>query len=263
LSEQLDVGEQLRATENVLRNLIASVLVEKLGGDWIEKTGVSQDRYDGWITKREAENKKLATGNLETRLLYFADFFDLKTIIVKNWDHFSAVFGERKEFEIFLSNLEDFRNPNAHARGLLPYQEHLALGICGEIRAKVARYRSKKETAQDCFPRIDSAYDNHGHTYPYRGVVSDRANLRPGDRIEVVVHGSDPEGLALEYRFRMENGPDQAWSSSNTFSFELTNNHIGMLRDVRFYIRSPREYHAFGDYDHLETFLFDVLPLRS
>jgi hypothetical protein len=263
MNESENVGDQLQATENVLRNLIASILSDKLGGEWLVKTGVSQDRYDGWVRKREAEKKKLATGNLETRLLYFADFYDLKTIIVKNWGHFSAVFGERKEFEVFLSNLEDFRNPNAHARGLLPYQEHLALGICGEIRAKVARYRSKKETAKDCFPRIDSAYDNHGHTYPFRGIVSDRVEVRPGDRVEVVVHGSDPEGLPLEYQFKMEDGPEQIWSTINAFTFELTSAHIGMLRAVRFYIRFPRNYHAYNTYDHVETFLFDVLPLRS
>jgi len=91
MNESENVGDQLQATENVLRNLIASILSDKLGGEWLVKTGVSQDRYDGWVRKREEEKKKLATGNLETRLLYFADFYDLKTIIVKNWGHFSAV----------------------------------------------------------------------------------------------------------------------------------------------------------------------------
>jgi hypothetical protein len=265
LSDQTNVGEQLRLTENVLRNLIASVLEEKLGEDWIQNTGVTPERLDNWRRKRDEEDKKLATGNLETRLLYFADFYDLKTIILKSWDDFKEVFGEKKELEVLLSTLEDFRNPTAHARGLLPYQEHLAVGICGELRTKVARHRSKKETTQDCFPRIDSAYDNHGHTFPHKYPIV-RPTLRVGDRIEVVVEATDPEAMPLEYRFFVISGfatiSEQDWSPSNSYSLELTDKCIGTSVSLNFFIRSGRPYHAEGTKDDSGQFIYVVLPTR-
>jgi Swt1-like HEPN len=263
VSEPQNVGEQLRLTENVLRNLIASVLEAKLGTGWMDNCGVSPDRVQKWSDKRDEESKKLSTGNLETRLLYFADFYDLKTIILKRWDDFKDVFGDKKELEVLLSLLEDFRNPSAHARGLLPYQESLAVGMCGEIRARVTQYRSKKETTQDCFPRIDSAFDNHGHAFP--GPSHERPVLRVGDRIEVVVEASDPEGLLLQYRFYVQNGMnrlnEQDWSSDNRFAVDLSQNHIGVTNSLNFDIRSGRAYHARGFYDDGGVFDYTVLPI--
>lgn len=265
MNDHPNVGEQLRLTENVFRNLVASVLESKFGASWINNTGVSPERVEGWRRKREEESKKLVTGNLETRLLYFADFYDLKTIILKSWDDFKEVFGEKKELEVLLSTLEDFRNPTAHARGLLPYQEHLAVGICGELRTKVARYRSKKETAQDCFPRIDSAYDNHSHTFPEK-YPTVRPTLRVGDRIEVVVEATDPEAMPLEYRFFVISGfatiSEQNWSPSNSYSLELTDECIGTGIVLSFSIRSGRSYHADGTKDDSGQFTYVVLPAR-
>lgn len=134
MSERLNVTDALTATENVLRDFIALTLSQKFGPQWEDRLGVTPDRVEKWRSRRKEEAARLSTGNLETRLLYFADFTDIKTVITKNWELFKDVFGEKREFDVLVSILEVFRNPEAHRRGLLPFQEQLVVGICGEIR---------------------------------------------------------------------------------------------------------------------------------
>ena len=266
MSETLDVGLQLSKVENQLRNLVASLLEEKFGAEWIQQTGVTAERLSKWQAKKETENKRLTTGNLETRLIYFSDFYDLRTIIVqRHWDVFAQALGEKKQVEVLLSFLEDFRNPDAHQRGLLPYQQNLAVGRCGEIRARIARFRSREATSQDCFPRIDAAFDNHGQAMdtPRSG----RPILSVGDRLEIVVEASDPEDLPIEYKFMMYSGSnylaDQDWSTTGIFNLELTQEHIGRSVTLSCAIRSNRTYHASGAWDDSTTLKYDILPQKT
>ena len=62
--------------------------------------------------------------------------------------------------DVWLSTLEAFRNPDAHRRELLLHQKYLILGICSEIRLLIIRYRSKMETSEDYYPRIESIQDS-------------------------------------------------------------------------------------------------------
>jgi len=264
VSDQINISSALTATENVLRDLIALKLEQKFGAQWQDHLGVTNERLEKWRDRIKEEAARLSTGNLETRLLYFADFTDIKTVILKNWDLFADVFGEKRQFDVLISMLENFRNPEAHRRGLLPFQEQLAAGICGEIRTRVARYRSRLETSDDCFPRIESAFDNHGQVFPKPQSGNSTPVLRVGDRIEISVLASDPEGRPLNYKF---NRKDQAWMSSpwqtgNTFSLELEEKQIGKGFYVAASIQSDRTYHADGDKDDGVIFGYIVLPNR-
>ena len=152
----MDVSQALRDAENSLRDFIAIVLSSSLGPNWVENCGVSPARIVEWNNRKTTEEKTQTTGVVEERLIYYADFYDLKTILFKRWEQdFKIVFGKRKELEVWLETLEDLRNPDAHRRELLPHQKHLAIGICGEIRTRIIRYRSKMETSEDYFPRIE------------------------------------------------------------------------------------------------------------
>jgi hypothetical protein len=263
VSEQIDVNGALSATETVLRNLIASRLEQKFGTRWQDHLGVTPQRVELWKQRKAEEAVRLSTGNLETRLLYFADFTDIKTIVSKNWEVFTDVFGEKREFEVLISMLEDFRNPQAHRRGLLPFQEQLVAGICGEIRTRIARYRSRLETSDDCFPRIESAFDNHGQFHP-RKSFQQPPILRVGDRIEVSVNASDPEGRPLQYFFvaykDSRNVPNPPWQNDHTFSIELEESHITKSLTIGVMIRSDRTYHANVNYDDYVSFTYTVLP---
>jgi hypothetical protein len=247
----------------VLRDLIAVTLEQKFGSQWEDQLGVTSDRIEKWRVRMREEADRLSTGSLETRLLYFADFTDLKMVIAKNWELFKDVFDEKRQFEVLISMLEDFRNPDAHRRGLLPFQEQLVCGICGEIRTRVARYRSRLETSEDCFSRIESAFDNHGQVFP-RGTISYRnPTLRVGDQIQISVNASDPEGRPLKYKFSpVGTLYTSEWQSDNTFSLELVTEHIGKSFYIRVAIQSDRAYHAEGEEDDSLSFRYVVLPNR-
>ena len=263
MSEYLNVSSALTATENVLRNFIAAVMNRELGPQWEDQLGVTPERLLKWCERRAEEAKRMSTGNLETRLLYFADFTDLKTIISKNWELFKDVFGEKRRFDVLLSILEDYRNPEAHRRGLLPFQEQLVAGVCGEIRTQVARYRSRLETSEDCFPRIESAFDNYGQLFPRETNEGAIPTLRVGDQIQITVIASDPEGRPLEYRFNCKDvgwSMRGEWQTDHSFSYELEVKDIGKGFYIGVDIRSDRPYHADRDKDDSRIFGYTVLP---
>lgn len=196
----MDISQSLRDAENALRDFIASVLIATLGPDWLDKCGVTEDRIEQWKARKEVERKRQEAGVVDEHLLYYADFYDLKTILKKNWSNFSESLGDWKTFEVFLTELERLRDPDAHRRELLPHQKSLAIGISGEIRNRIVRYRSKKETPNDYFPRIESARDSVGNIWvPESGApsVHTKTVLRPGDIVEFVVTASDPEDMHL------------------------------------------------------------------
>ena len=118
--------------------------------------------------------------------------------------------------EVWLTELEKLRDPDAHRRELLPHQKNLALGLSGEIRNRLIRYRSKLETKEDCFPRIESARDSLGNIWvPDPGLsfkhVSNKNVLRPGDVLDFVITARDPEDLPLKYGMTLEGIHKTQW----------------------------------------------------
>src|SRR6266404_2098739 len=161
----VDITQVLKDTENALRDFISTVLTKSVGSDWPEKCGVSPDRLEKWTERKEAETKRQKGGVVEARLIYYADFFDVRTILEKNWEKFADALGDLKTMRVYLDELEKLRDPEAHRRELLPHQKHLAAGIAGEIRKRLMRYRNKLETTEDYFLRIESARDSLGNIW--------------------------------------------------------------------------------------------------
>jgi len=261
----VDITQSLKDTENALRDFIATVLARKHGDRWTERCGLSSDRIDKWQERRGVEAKRHQSGVVENRIIYYADFYDLKNILKKNWGgEFSAALGEWKRIDVFLNELEKLRDPDAHRRELLPHQKYLVLGIAGEIRTSLVRYRSKMELYEDCFPRIESVRDSFGHIWTYEDLPKDVINtgsvLKPGDVVEFVVTASDPGDLELEYGISEDGAYMFDWQSENTFSVVLSEEQISKHHAIILGIRSPRAYHAQGTYDDAVRFTYVVLP---
>jgi hypothetical protein len=264
-STEVDITQALKDTENTLRDFIAEVMTRKHGDDWFSKSGLSPDRVEKWKQRKAEEEKKQRFGAVEARLIYYADFYDLKTILHKNWSgEFSDALGDWRTIEVWLDHLEDLRNPDAHRRELLPHQKHLALGIEGEIRGRLVRYRSKLETEYDYFPRIESIRDNYGNVYSSGDIPMFFAQtvLRPGDKLELVITARDPLDENLLYRLQPEDNSSE-WVESNSFLYTVTPNDIGAMSRVRMSIKSKREYHAYGSYDASVTFHYKILPAKK
>ena len=261
----MDITQSLKDTENSLRDFISTILFNKFGRDWIEHCGVPDERLNKWADRAEEERKRQKFGTIENRLIYYADFYDIKTILKKNWNLFVDALGEWKVIEVWLDELDKLRNPDAHRRELLPHQKQLAAGIAGEIRTRIIRYRSKLETPEDYFPRIENVRDNLGNIWSagqiqitiYTGLI-----LHPGDIIEYVITAADPLGQDLKYGISRNPGPNTIkYQKSNTIAYLVLPRDVGRLFNLSLCIISHRQYHAIGDFcDDLIEFSYSVLP---
>jgi hypothetical protein len=257
----MDTTQALKDAENALRDFIADLLFKSFGNGWEEKCGVSTDRIEKWRERKIVEGKRQETGVADERLLYYADFFDLKVILKKHWSIFSPALGDLKTFEVWLGELEKLRDPDAHRRELLPHQHHLALGISGEIRTRIVRFRSMQETSDSYFSRIDCIRDSLGNIWtPDIGPhFNTKKNVRPGDTIDLVVTASDPMGDILRYGIETSFG-NRKWQESNTFSYTFQETDVSRLFKLSIAIKSPRAYHAISDFDQFVDVFYCVLP---
>jgi len=264
----MDVTQALRDTENALRDFIAARLEQSLGSDWVNACGVTPERVEKWKARKADEERRQEAGVVDERPLYYADFYDLTTILKKHWQgDFSDAFGKWRRFEVYLDELAAFRDPDAHRRELLPHQQHLALGIAGEIGSRLVRWRSRRETTDDCFPRVESARDSLGNLWLPSGgdpmtICSTGMTLHPGDTIDFVVTARDPEDLPLQYRMTTRTTESSEWQDTGTFSLALEERHIGSSLFVELKVKSPRSYHASADFDDHAVFMYTVLPSR-
>lgn len=267
----MDISESLKSTENTLRDLFHFVLSEKLGTEWIKSCGICEDKLSKWRKRQKEEQENL--GYADTRLIYYADFYDLEIILNKNWNNgLSNIFGEKKEINVFLKILHNLRNPDAHRRELLPYQKYLAIGITGKIRTDVTRYFSKMETGDSYYPRIQSIQDNLGNTWSIGNSKSlnTGCKLRPNDLLQFTVSATDPMGDVLEYLVIPCVSPFEGkWSKEGNFDVIIKNNYIGEQFFINILVRSPRDYHAINNpvlghkVDDNVAFMYEVLPPRT
>jgi hypothetical protein len=258
----IDATQALKDAENSLRDFIAFMLSRRFGEKWEDEGGVTLDRLERWRNRKTEEAKRQQTGIVEQRLIYYADFYDLSTILKKHWSTvFSEALGDWKTYEVFLDELEKLRDPDAHRRELLPHQKHLIIGIAGEIRTRIVRYRSKQETSADYYPRIESVADNLGNIYTYGmrpiSIVFTKMCLRIGDFLQYVVIAMDPLGQPLNYRL----GATGAWQPINVLSFIVEERNVAKTFHVYIQIQSQRKFHAVNqDYDDIVLFQYEVLP---
>lgn len=266
----MDISEALKAAENSLRDLFNFILPGKLGKEWLEKCGVTPSRVERWQDRQQEDHRKF--GSYDPRIIYYADFYDLKTILKKNWDNgFSDVFGNLREIEVLLDILADLRNPDAHRRELLPYQKHLAIGISGKIRTSITGYLSKMETRDSYYSKIESIQDSLGNTWSIgdRNPFPTNCILRPGDNVQFQASGSDPKGEDVEFGFLPLAMPHKVqWSSTGSFELTIDQSHINETLWIFIAIKSPRDFHpkrevGLGAVDDIVKFGFEVLPPRG
>ena len=261
----MDITQELKDTENSLRDFVSAVLRKKFGESWLENCGVSADRREKWNKRKVEEEKRQEAGTVEQRLIYYSDFYDLKTILKHSWkDEISKALGDWKTMEVWLNELGKLRDPDAHRCELLPHQKHLILGISGEIRTRLVRYRSKMETSEDYYPRIESARDSLGSIWTYDSdkfhdqYVVTRLVLRAGDVIDFVITATDPMGEPLQYAIYSQTMP--RWQEDNTLVLRLAEEHVEKRMSVMLAIRSKRQYHAHKNLDDFVQFVYEVLP---
>ena len=258
VEEKIDVDKSLRDIENFLRNNIMYILKNQYGNDWEKHLGVTEERLEVWNNRMLEEGKRLKGQSIENRKIYYSDFYDLKTIIIKNWDIFKNCFGEKKIIEHQLSQLESFRNPNAHNRDLLDYQKHLLVGYIGDIKNGIMKFRGDIEKKSTYFPEYDSININ-GKIYKNESAHL-KELFRYGDEIEISVYIIAPNTQKLLYKlsdgYCVSKGE---WTSSNHFKIKIEDKQYGKINKTLYY-KSDAEYHLYKDYDGLITITYTVVP---
>jgi hypothetical protein len=143
----------------------------------------------------------------------------------------------------------------------MPHQKHLIVGISGEIRNRLIRYRSKQETGEDYYPRLESVSDNFGNFWSSGIKNGDnlftQTKLRPGDILEFTITARDPLGEPLEFRIGYDNN---GWQDSSEFRKIITEKDVSNSFKVAICVRSHRKFHAWHDMDDNILFDYMVLP---
>jgi hypothetical protein len=260
-----DVSQALKDAENAVRDFVGYVLGKELGPDWIERCGVTPERLAAWRGRKQTEEKRQRDGPVAPRLIEYSDFYDLETILQKHWNHFSDAFGEQKKFLALWDELKRLRDPDAHRRELLPHQKQLIVGISGQVRNLIVRYRSSLETSDSYYPRIESVMDNLGNTWVPTGrpgleMVPTKNRLRVGDVLEFIVKASDPLGGSLEFGLGFHLAPPESWQASECLRIVIGAGHVGRDRSFGAFVRSKREFHSHGHHDGVVLFTYEVLP---
>lgn len=240
--------------ENTLRTIISEVI----GSTDSSPFNVSKERIDKWYEKREIETKKYKGVNLETRLIYYSDFYDLKNIISKNWDKFKIIFDDKKKFEVYFDQMETFRNTLSHGRTLLFYQEKLIEGILGELRTLLINYHNKNMNPTDYFVRILNVSDNLGNTWNRQSFNIGMINtsvIRVGDFIEINVEAFDPKGREID--FHIYNSRFEFHNKLGKFRFEVTEKMIGNPLSFTLYAKTNGQNYINSDQI---TVHYTVLP---
>ncbi|MFH2011150.1 MAG: hypothetical protein ABIJ37_00355 [Pseudomonadota bacterium] len=228
---------------------------------WVENCGVTPERIEKWQERKLAEEQRQKSGVVEQRLIYYADFYDLRSILKKHWSgEFSTALGDWKTMDVWLAEMEKLRDPDAHRRELLPHQKYLVMGIAGEIRTRLIRYRSKQETSEDYYPRIESARDSLGNIFTYgNSNIKSQTRLRPGDTIDFIITATDPLGEPLEYA--IYKSINTVWQDNNDILLTITEKEVQKKFSVLLVAKSKRKFHASIEYDDAVVFTYEVLPL--
>ena len=207
--------------ENTLRRLIISIIGSADSSDY----KVSSERIEKWKEKRDIEIKKNKGLTFENRLLYYSDFYDLKTIIDKNWSLFLPILNNKKRFDIFFEELENYRNTISHGRNLTLSQSLLLEGVLIDLKNAITIFHNKNEMKEDYFIRIIRINDNLGNIWE-SNLNGKKPILRVGDQYEILIEANDPKNRDVEYQLFALNKFNLA-QKSNRFSIEIKNNLVG------------------------------------
>ncbi|MDO8896744.1 MAG: hypothetical protein Q7V19_03770 [Bacteroidales bacterium] len=240
--------------ENTLRRIISHVIGIKDDS----KFCISSDRVNKWTEKREIESKKYNGINFETRIIYYSDFYDLKTIILKNWEKFKDILDSKKKFEVHFEQMETFRNTISHGRSLFVFQEKMIEGIVGELKTSIINYHNKNMNPSDYFVKIMKVSDSIGNIWEEEsgsiGMIT-QSVLQVGDYIEINIEAFDPKGREIVYE--IYNSKFCFTNNDGKFQLEITNAMIGYPMDFLIIVKTLET--SYENTDHVSVH-YIVIP---
>lgn len=259
----VDAYNEISRTEGALRDLVRIVL----GDGWIARSGLSEEAVATMERRRTEDHKRRRGARVGGDLLDYTELTQLGRIILRNWEDFHPALGpHKKNVEMDLDRLGAIRNPVAHTRPLLPYEEHLVAGIGGELRNRIALFRSSMDEADQIWPTLEYVRDNFGNeVQSTNGMLPTDVTLRVGDVVEFKCAATDPEGMPLTWRvFNPASGPipnSAVVGDDVTLTWVPRESDIGDDSQVTVRVSArDRSHHRHATCDGIAHFWYRVLP---
>ena len=260
----MEPQEAIAAIENDIRGLVEVVFASSAWQSTLgsEKVGELRSRLI-------EEQKRRKPAVVPTNLLSYTHFYELRTILTKSWQLVSPALGEKRTFEVWAGQIEDFRNAPAHSRELLPYERAMLEGIAGAIRTKITVYRSSKAPDMSFYPIIESISDSFGNSVgqgeldPLESHTTKTGLVvRPGQLVRFHARGWDPQGRELRWNLK-PNGIDvtrEAVGEEVDLVWAVGDDDVGINRFVELNMMSDGQFHRHGRYDQRVSFHYRVDP---
>lgn len=215
----------IKSYENTLKHIIIDVLGASDQADY----NISDDVKEKWFEKRSFESQKNDGFLTEKRILFYADFFDLKTIISKNWDEFEPVLKNKERFLVFFNEVNQYQNLMNLGKALTKSQEEMLSGILADLKNNYSIFTNKKNQRNKHFVVINSISDNIGTTWePQQHKTTTKPVLTVGDSYELLIDANDPKDRDIEYELYHFAGKLRIKQNSNRFNFKITEDLIGL-----------------------------------
>ena len=211
--------------ENTLKQVIISILGASDDIDY----NISNELKRRWLEKRNHEKEKNDGFLFEKRILFYADFIDLRTIVEKNWNAFEKVFKNKDRFFVFFDEVYQFKNTLNLGNSLTKSQEELLSGITADLKNSFTIFSNKNNNTNDYFIAINKVSDNLGTTWFSNNSDSpNKPTLTVGDDYELLIEANDPKDREIEYEVYHFAGSLRIKQESNRFIFKITADLIGL-----------------------------------
>lgn len=245
----------IKQYENTLRQLIISILGDSDESDY----NISKEISEKWFAKRTNAKHKNNGFLFEKRIIFYADFEDLNTIIIENWKLFIPVLFDKKRFQVFFNEIASFKKIINSGNNLIKSQEDLLSGIVTDLKNAITIYNNKTNLVDDYFISIYKVSDNLGNSWVKSNITEQlKPVLKVGDAYELLVEANDPKDRKIAYQISHFSGKLRIKQEANRFSFKIDKSLVG--QNTMFIIKAFTEDSDYVNESILKIYL-TVLPV--
>lgn len=254
--------------ENDLRFVIRENRPPEAEEAWLKRV-LGDTTVQGIIERRSSEASRRKPVRVSGFLLDYLTLIELrKCLNTIDWARVGSSLGKKAEFDVFLNQVERYRNAVAHSRELVQYEAALLEGVAGIIRTRVTIGRSLMDQDSKYYPVIEYLRDSFGNEAksldPSEVWTSTPTNLtvQVGDVVTFTCRGWDAQGRELTWILDNFGGPPRATATGTETQLEwvVGEQDVGALLQVRISVRSSGKFHRYSSNDQTVIFSYTVPP---
>jgi hypothetical protein len=221
-------------------------------------------------SRRAEERKRRAPVVVPRSLLDYAHLREIrKCLDCLDWSGLASALGAKREFGVFLDQVDDLRNAVAHSRELLPHERALLEGIAGVVRTRVTMYRSTMDTDRQHYPVIESVRDSFGNLHASPNPIESMPILtipivlQVGDLVSFEAKGWDAQGRDLTWTLTSGFAGRKLAEAIGTeviLEWLVSDREVGVHAGIGVTLTSSGKFHRHTHHDQLVLFSYSVDP---